>query len=97
MSHVPDVAVAAAAGHNSTRAAASGVRQSTNEVFMVAPTAFGFNDQARAAALGRGEAGPWADRRRGPAQAARARGGCMAQAARGCEAVQRCCTHPVRL
>ena len=48
MSHVPDVAVAAATGHNSTRAAASGVRQSTNEVFMVAPTAFGFNDQARA-------------------------------------------------
>ncbi len=59
MSHVPDVAVAAAAGHNSTRAAASGMRQSTNEVFMVAPTAFGFNDQARAPRRsGRGRRGP---------------------------------------
>ena len=48
VSHVPDVAVAAATGHNSTRAAAIGVRQSTNEVFMVAPTAFGFNAQVRA-------------------------------------------------
>lgn len=32
--------------HNSVRAAARGVSQSTNEVLMVAPTAFGFNEQA---------------------------------------------------
>lgn len=45
--HVPDVALAAAGMVNSARAAERGVRQSTNEVLMVAPTAFGFNDQVR--------------------------------------------------
>lgn len=30
---------------NSTRANSAQIRQSTNEVLMVAPTAFGFNDQ----------------------------------------------------
>ncbi|CAL8463431.1 g2965 [Coccomyxa elongata] len=44
--HVPDVAAAVAGAVNSARAAQRGVRQSTNEVLMVAPTAFGFNDQA---------------------------------------------------
>lgn len=44
MAHVPDVMAAA---HNSARAAASrGPQQSTNEVLMVAPTAFGFNEEA---------------------------------------------------
>lgn len=43
--HVPDVAAATAGAVNSARAVARGVRQSTNEVLMVAPTAFGFNDQ----------------------------------------------------
>ncbi len=32
--------------HAAVQSASSGVRQSTNEVFMVAPTAFGFNEQA---------------------------------------------------
>jgi len=45
--HVPDVQAAKHALHNSARAAASrGPRQSSNEVLMVAPTAFGFNSQA---------------------------------------------------
>ena len=44
--HVPDVQAAAAGGLNSSVAAAAGVKQSTNEVLMVSPTAFGFNDQA---------------------------------------------------
>lgn len=43
--HVPDVAQAAAGALNSAHAAERSVRQSTNEVLMVAPTAFGFNDQ----------------------------------------------------
>ena len=47
VAHVPDVAAAAAGALNSVRASAAGVRQSTNEVLMVAPTAFGFNDQVR--------------------------------------------------
>ena len=43
--HVPDVR--AAQQYNSGRAAQSrGPRQSTNEVLMVAPTAFTFNEQA---------------------------------------------------
>ncbi len=46
--HVPDVAAAAQGAVNSARAAVRGVRQSTNEVLMVAPTAFGFNDQVGA-------------------------------------------------
>lgn len=46
VSHAHDVGAAAAASLNSARAAARGVRQSTNEVLMVAPTAFGFNAQA---------------------------------------------------
>lgn len=41
---VPDVSTAEE--HNSHRAVTSGLRQSTNEVLMVAPTAFGFNEQA---------------------------------------------------
>ncbi len=41
MSHVPHVGQQ----FNSTRANGAQVRQSTNEVLMVAPTAFGFNDQ----------------------------------------------------
>ena len=45
--HTPDVQAAKHAHYNSSRAAASrGPRQSTNEVLMVAPTAFGFNAQA---------------------------------------------------
>ncbi len=48
--HVPDVAAAVAGAVNSARAAQRGVRQSTNEVLMVAPTAFGFNDQVQEAA-----------------------------------------------
>lgn len=40
---VPDVA--SAAKHNSAKAMQQGKRQSTNEVLMVAPTAFGFNEQ----------------------------------------------------
>ena len=51
VAHVPDVAAAAAGAMNSVQASASGVRQSTNEVLMVAPTAFGFNDQVRASLL----------------------------------------------
>ena len=47
MAHVPDVQAAQQASHNSARSAAGGgPRQSTNEVLMVAPTAFGFNAQA---------------------------------------------------
>ena len=34
---------------NSTRANSAQLRQSSNEVLMVAPTAFGFNDQVGAA------------------------------------------------
>ena len=41
MSHVPGVSTTL----NSTRANSAALRQSTNEVLMVAPTAFGFNDQ----------------------------------------------------
>ena len=41
VSHVPGVSAAL----NSTRANSAALRQSTNEVLMVAPTAFGFNDQ----------------------------------------------------
>ncbi len=45
--HVPDVHAAASLGVNSARAAARHTaRQSTNEVLMVAPTAFTFNHQA---------------------------------------------------
>ena len=45
--HTPDVQAAKHAQYNSSRAATSrGPRQSTNEVLMVAPTAFGFNAQA---------------------------------------------------
>lgn len=45
--HAPDVQAARHAAYNSSRAAASrGPRQSTNEVLMVAPTAFGFNEEA---------------------------------------------------
>ena len=46
--YVPDVADAASGHYNSTAAAlrALGGRQSTNEVLMVAPTAFEFNEQA---------------------------------------------------
>lgn len=40
---MPDVA--SAAKHNSAKAMQHGKRQSTNEVLMVAPTAFGFNEQ----------------------------------------------------
>ena len=46
VSHVPDIRAATLEAMNSVRAARRGVRQSTNEVLMVAPTAFGFNDQA---------------------------------------------------
>ena len=47
--HAPDVQAAKHAQYNSSRAASSGgPRQSTNEVLMVAPTAFGFNAQAAA-------------------------------------------------
>ena len=47
VAHVPDVRAAQQAAYNSARSAASGgPRQSTNEVLMVAPTAFGFNAQA---------------------------------------------------
>ena len=42
---MPDVTLATSGLLNSSRAGSSGVRQSTNEVLMVAPTAFGFNDQ----------------------------------------------------
>jgi hypothetical protein len=50
VAHVPDVPAAAARATNSARAAASArhARQSTNEVLMVAPTAFVFNAQAAA-------------------------------------------------
>ena len=41
MSHVPHVGE----HFNSMRANSAQIRQSTNEVLMVAPTAFGFNDQ----------------------------------------------------
>lgn len=41
MSHVPHVGQQ----FNSMQANSARVRQSTNEVLMVAPTAFGFNDQ----------------------------------------------------
>ena len=45
VAHVPNIR--SASQYNSTQAAASrGARQSTNEVLMVAPTAFGFNEQA---------------------------------------------------
>ncbi len=45
--HAPDVQAAKHAEYNSSRAAACrGPRQSTNEVLMVAPTAFGFNAEA---------------------------------------------------
>ena len=37
--------MAAAAQQNSVKAMKQGVRQCTNEVLMIAPTAFGFNDQ----------------------------------------------------
>ena len=40
---MPDVA--SAAKHNSAKALQQGKRQSTNEVLMVAPTAFGFNEE----------------------------------------------------
>jgi hypothetical protein len=40
---VPDVA--AASTQNSAKAMQRGARQCTNEVLMIAPTAFGFNDQ----------------------------------------------------
>ena len=40
---MPDVA--AAAKQNSVKALQRGARQCTNEVLMIAPTAFGFNDQ----------------------------------------------------
>lgn len=40
---VPDVA--AASKQNSAKAMQRGARQCTNEVLMIAPTAFGFNDQ----------------------------------------------------
>ena len=47
MVHTPDVQAARHAQFNSSRAASShGPRQSTNEVLMVAPTAFGFNAEA---------------------------------------------------
>ncbi len=50
MRHVPDVRAAAAAAVAAAAAGAAaharGPRQSTNEVLMVAPTAFGFNAQA---------------------------------------------------
>ena len=47
MVHAPDVQAAKHAQYNSARAAATrGPRQSTNEVLMVAPTAFGFNSEA---------------------------------------------------
>lgn len=46
--YVPDVANAAHGKYNSTAAALKslGARQSTNQVLMVAPTAFEFNEQA---------------------------------------------------
>ncbi len=40
---MPDVA--SAAKQNSAKALKRGARQCTNEVLMIAPTAFGFNDQ----------------------------------------------------
>ena len=43
MCAVPDVA--AASKQNSVKALQRGTRQCTNEVLMIAPTAFGFNDQ----------------------------------------------------
>ena len=43
---VPDVRAAASGALNSARGAAAGLKQSTNEVLMVAPNAFGFNAQA---------------------------------------------------
>ncbi|EFN55864.1 hypothetical protein CHLNCDRAFT_145449 [Chlorella variabilis] len=43
---VPEVAAAAAGTSTSAKAAHRGIKQSTNEVLMVAPTAFVFNDQA---------------------------------------------------
>lgn len=43
---VPDVAAAGLAEATPVVGATKGVRQSTNEVLMVAPTAFGFNEQA---------------------------------------------------
>jgi hypothetical protein len=48
--HVPDVALALNGSYNSTvgMLAAKAARQSTNEVLMVAPTAFGFNEQTAA-------------------------------------------------
>lgn len=48
MCYVPDVAAAAKGGYNSAAAAlaALGARQSSNEVLMVAPTAFQFNEEA---------------------------------------------------
>lgn len=50
LKHVPDVRAAAHAVHNGNAASASAagvpLKQSTNEVLMVAPTAFVFNEQA---------------------------------------------------
>ncbi|GLC77786.1 hypothetical protein PLESTB_000956200 [Pleodorina starrii] len=46
VSLVPDVAAADLQGATPVVAAKKGVRQSSNEVLMVAPTAFGFNEQA---------------------------------------------------
>ncbi|GIL62308.1 hypothetical protein Vafri_16587 [Volvox africanus] len=46
VSLVPDVTAAELQAATSVVAAKKGVRQSTNEVLMVAPTAFGFNEQA---------------------------------------------------
>lgn len=43
---VPDVASAGNPAYTSITGASKGIRQSTNEVLMVAPTAFGFNEQA---------------------------------------------------
>ncbi len=45
MALLPDLA-AISPSATAVRAASSGVRQSSNEVLMVAPTAFGFNEQA---------------------------------------------------
>lgn len=39
-------------GATAVTAASRGVRQSTNEVLMVAPTAFGFNEQAAQVSAG---------------------------------------------
>ena len=45
--HAPDVQAAKHAQYNSSRSASCrGPRQSTNEVLMMAPTAFGFNPEA---------------------------------------------------